>query len=465
MLGMKLEDVSEGRDEVKVTTTGAIYVITKSSQGAIQCYQRIGKERLVATITLNTSTEKLALSWTDGESCFAYEPFPDVGLQIRVNSDSAISVYTERGIKKIDYNGAWVPEYKAVERGNFLFLDRDGGFGVYPLRLRGRAIPRANAKFSRKGWHVSLSLMGEDRFMASVCPPRPFDWEKSFGDRIVHHFISHPPSKPWTAYPRNDEVEEYSKYGNILVLHWWAHGLLTKRGKGVQSRDDCIHNACWSSFRHEPMNEAELVRTVRRAHDLGMRVIPYMTSYYFPGEPHEFLKEVDSVVDRYHMDGVYIDGVSNDVLQAYTVMRGLRNLLGDKILYVHVPSPIIGRYDADYVYCPFIETYADYTLKAEHVFKFDWKHLRYTISGRNISNSIGFVCNYDYEPRFTRWLVRNAFKSNTRLPYWVGFDAYVEERQKVFGRKHYPEEESHKIMREEYFPKLDTFQKSQATET
>lgn len=460
MFGMMIEDVSEGRDEVKVTTTGATYVFNKSSQGEVFCYQRIGSERLVATLVLHTPLQDLAVDWSNKEFCFLHQPVPDLGVGMRINSDSVLSIRSGREIKAT-YHGDWVPEYSAVERGNFMLMDERGGIGAYPLGLGGYEVPKTSLKFSKDGWQISIFLRSSQRFLTSVFPPRPFEWTKSFKDRIVHHFFSHPPTKPWNPYPRNDEIEEYSKHGNILVLHWWQHGLRTRKGRGLQSRDDFIQNSAWTSFRLKTIDDKEMRRTVDKAHELGLRVIAYMTPFYFPGEPDEFLREMDSVLKQYWLDGAYFDGVSVDVLQGYCLMRAVRRLLGDKILYAHVPSPIIGECYGDgyYVYCPFIDTYADYILRAEHIFAFDWKHLRYTISGYNISNSIGFVCNYDYEPKFTRQLMKHVLKANARLPYWVGFDAYVKERQKVIGRKYYPLEESRKIMREEYFPALDAMQK------
>ena len=44
---------------------------------------------------------------------------------------------------------------------------------------------------------------------------------------------------------------------------------------------------------------------------------------------------------------------------------------------------------------------------------------------------------------------------NARIPCWVGWDAYVDERQKAIGRQFRPQAETHKILKEDYFPALD----------
>jgi len=90
-------------------------------------------------------------------------------------------------------------------------------------------------------------MQGDQRLLVSVFPPRPFDLEKSFNDRIVHHFFR-TSTKPWGFYPQNHEIEGYSNYGNILVLQIWQKGKLTRTGKGIQSRDDWIKDSIPSRF-------------------------------------------------------------------------------------------------------------------------------------------------------------------------------------------------------------------------
>jgi hypothetical protein len=454
---MKLEDVSEGRDEVRVTTTGAVYVFNKTSRGEILCYQRLGEERLVSTLTLNASLRDLTIDWKDRESCFL-RALKDFGM-MRVNADSLLLLSPQVSLKAT-YKGDWTPEYSSVEKNNFIFIDEKGGTGVYPVPKSSSRpeLPELGLHFSAEGWQTTISMQGEQRLLVSVFPPRPFDLEKSFNDRIVHHFFRKS-NKFWKPYPRNREIEEYSEYGNILVLHWWQKGQLTRAGKGIQSRDDWIKDSYWTNFHHEAIGDKDLKRGIEKAHQEEMKVLPYLSTARFPGEPEELVRETVSLIEKYGFDGAYLDGMIN-ILQGYNIIRGLRKTLGRKILYLHNPI-LIGNPRGHYVYCPFIDTYADYILRAEHVAdrgaipSFDWKYLRYTISGYNISNSVGFVCNFDYPPEFSRRLIPQVLKANARLPYWVGWDRYVEERQKVIGAKYYPLEETRKIMREEYFPALN----------
>jgi len=80
-------------------------------------------------------------------------------------------------------------------------------------------------------------------------------------------------------------------------------------------------------------------------------------------------------------------------LSAYR-WRAARDRLGeDRILYIHCTSDPLG---SGRIYCPFIDTWADYILRGEagrQGLELE-PFLRWTISARNISNSIGYWCYY-----------------------------------------------------------------------
>lgn len=454
MFGMSIEDLMEGRDEICVATTGAEYVFNKSDEkGEILCFQRIGEKRLTATLQLHRSLQGLTVEYKDSETCILNQSYPPTEglITVRVNSDSLLSMKCRRPVK-VTYESKMIPEYAAVEKGNFLFIDQKGGIGAYPL---GRETPRTSAKFAKEGWRISLFLRGGQELLTSIFPPRPFEWDKSFEERIVHHNSRVKP------YPSNEQLEDFGKNGNVLVLHsGWMHGKYTRAGRKLETTYDVYADAPWASFRHEPRDEKAFRRVVKRTHELGMKILVYMAPDASTAEDEEFLCEVDRVVREYGLDGVYFDGVSQDVWQAYEIMRGTRKLLGDKLLYVHIPSPIIGECYGEgyYVYCPFIDTYADYILRAEHVMKFDWNYLRYTISGHNISNSIGYVCNYDYPPSFTETIIDQVLEANARLPYWTGWWTSGRHLSKERSPEEKTEEEMQKIMKEKYFPKLQALE-------
>ena len=460
MLGMKIEEVKEDGNQIEITTTGAKYVFKKTEPAEIICYQRIGEERLVGKVIIEDDFSGLKSDSQNEELAILYQPVGDFGFNIRVYPDSLLSVRAGGyRMTKVTYRGDWFPEYSSFHQGNFMVMDKNGGIAAYPLSGGGYGLSGSTENDIRLGsrsWEVSLFVRGGQTFLTSVFPPRAFDFKKSVSDRIVHHFISGKDANGfWSFYPQDEMMDKYVKYGNILVLHTWQKGF--KDGK-VKSREELYREeAGWAVSRYIPIEERKLRRVVYKAHGLGMKVIPYMSPIFFPGEVIEFLDEMERIVGEYNFDGVYFDGVANDIWRAYTIMKNARRRLGNRILYVHIPSPIIGKsYPSHYIYCPFIDAYADYILRMEHIFNFDEAKgdIPYLLGGYGISNSIAFVCNYDYPPEVTKRLIPLALENNFRIPYWVGWDPYLKERQGAVGREFYPEEQTHGILEKEYFPFL-----------
>ena len=183
-----------------------------------------------------------------------------------------------------------------------------------------------------------------------------------------------------------------------------------------------------------PVDEKELIRTIKKAHSLNMKVIPYMSPFYSLAKGKDFLDKVKEVMEKYEMDGVYFDGISTDILYSYQMIREARNLLKDKTLYVHCTNDPLMSFN---LYCPFIDTYADYILRAETMTNITDKYLRYVISGYNISNSIGYICYYLFPVKVIRRLIDKALAFNAR--FYLGS----------------PETEREQILKKDYFPKLE----------
>ncbi|MFA5858379.1 MAG: hypothetical protein WC955_04870 [Elusimicrobiota bacterium] len=453
---MKVLKVENTTEAVTVTTTGAMYKIYKNSVGTIECYQRIGKQRLLATMRLNSTLENLEVDHFDDNKCILYKPLYALGVNIRINADSSMYLRTYATVKVV-YNSTWSPEYFSVEQQNFIAIDPHGGIAGYTLPTVGNGgvseINNAGTGVGKDGWAVTFSITYGQQFITSVFPPREYDHKKAYTHRIVHHLVSRENNTTWTPYLSDNEIRKYSKYGNVLVLHWWSKGFATRKGKAIKSRNDIYKTeAAWSSYKYLPINPRKLQQVLTTAHKHRMKVIAYMTPFFYPGDLLEFIPELKRVVKTYGFDGIYFDGVPTDVVQAHTVMRETRKVLGNKLFYVHMPSPIITKdYSGGrYVYFPFIDTYADYILRAEHVLSFTKQYLRYVISGYNISNAVGFVCNYDYSPDFVKKLIPDILKSQVRIPYWTGWEVYLKE----LGKNYFPEDKMHEVMHKHYFPAL-----------
>jgi len=97
----------------------------------------------------------------------------------------------------------------------------------------------------------------------------------------------------------------------------------------------------------------------------------------------------------YKVDGFYFDGISFDFRKSYEIIRQARQILGaERILFVHSS---IDPFNSITFYAPFIDTYADYILRGEAGRPADMElkdFLRWTISGYNISNAVGYWIYY-----------------------------------------------------------------------
>jgi len=356
-------------------------------------------------------------------------------LRIQINSDSLVDLYCRSDWDltrelHLNFSGSFLPDYSARKDGHVLLADEDGGLGIYPYRGL-RKVELTDA--AQRNWQISYTLKPSSRLLLSVFPPRPFNYEQSLQDRIAHHDLE----GPWliSPYPPDEMIVEASEYANILVLHTkiWQ-GKRTRAGQALTSVDDVYADAAWSCFDYVPVDENELRRVVATAHSVGMRVIPYMSPMFSMARGKDFLDRVENALEEYDFDGVYFDGISMDILYSYELMREARARLGDQLIYLHSTYDPVGSRN---VYCPFIHTYADFVLRAENAEPFDDKHLRYAISGFNTSNTINYVCYYTYQMDFIRELVDKVLPVKVR--FYLGL----------------PETEKERLLKKEYFPKLD----------
>jgi hypothetical protein len=420
---MTVEEVREEDGTIRIRTTGAEIVFDKAA-GVIECHQRIPVSRKVATISGLSLADARVESKTSAE-CRIATGESDASPMI-VSMDSLISIPVGAGTAAT-ITGAYKPAYQGREGTHFLLPDEEGGIGIYAL---GGATCEAPAEWE-PGWELQYTSGQAFRLLVSVFPPRPFDWKQSY-ETIVHTFSWKNP------YPSDDQLREWSRHGSILVLHSWIWQGTTGSQYGVMMDDS------WAVSKYVPKSEKELVRVVKTAQGLGMKVIVYMSPYYFKGGSiDDFVAAVDQAMKAYSLDGVYFDGIVepyNDIMGAYDVTRKTRDAIGDeRILYIHSTiSPL------KEIYCPFIDCYADYLLRGEHR-ETSEDGFRWYVSSYNLGNAIGTLC-YDTQ-RPTRELIDLMFRVNARLPYWV--DDGTWNKKEYFLHK--PEME---LMKAEYFPRL-----------
>ena len=342
-------------------------------------------------------------------------------LRMRINGDSLLMMKDAEPLS-VSYTLGFEPATVRQFSGNSLLLDEYGGIGSYAATG-----PRVAVRMSNelRNLSVDCGLAAEQVLWLSVAPPKPYDWEASFGDRVVWHWSRQ------TGYPTDPQIEEWRQYGNLLL----------QQSEVMLWKD-------WS-LRFIPRNGIEEFERVNRTCErLGMRNFVYTSPFYFltgtgkedramnsfdnfevtgfsPGDGRGlnwpiFLAEIKKVVREYKPDGLYFDGIYSNVVRTYLIARKAREVVGEGgILEYHATgSPPGGG-----VYVPQIDTYFNFILRGEgrqSAYEND-DYLRYFVSTYNISNSIGVLCNnnnYELDEAFIGKLLDNNIRLHL-IPGWL----------------------------------------------
>jgi len=386
--GMKVEYAShiEGA-AYEVKTTGAVFAIDLR-KGSIGGYQAIGHKRALAVLKTGRPWRGAVL--THHGAGFARLTVDDPKLTIRINGDSLCMLQAHEPLKvsverKIDV--AWNSSYGA----NHLLADEWGAFGLY------YSDAAANDACDPYAPTVAAYDMPEDAVLwLGVCPPKPYDWERSFTDNVVWHWSN------TLGYPPDSDLRSWQPHGNIVLLQ--SEVMLWKD---------------WNLDFVPRLGAAEFARVRKTLHDLGMRFIVYTSPYYFlkgtslenralnsfegftgwpPGDGSGsnmelFMAAITRVMRDYQPDGLYFDGqYTGDPAALYALARRARELLGeDGILEWHST----GALGPANCYLPQADAYVDFILRGEGQggrYE-DMDYLRFFVSGYNINNCLGVLCN------------------------------------------------------------------------
>jgi hypothetical protein len=358
LMGMKIETVAQNAERVSVVTTGAEFTLGKT--GPIRCLQRIPQRREIVRIEIPQGITPLKLQ---GQSDFA-ALFAAGGMTLTLQGDSLVIIKVDQDVQ-ISVRGLFKPAYQADKQGNWLFIDGQGGFGIYPTSPKKTNRPDV----AQKDWTVTYALKKGEEIWVSLFPPRPYNWKRAYEDLMAHEG-----NEPPYTYPSTALIQSTARYCKIMVVHswWWPGG----------DREP------WKIPTFVPKNRKEFDRVRDDLHRAGMKLVPYFSPYYYSGK--DFFAEVKRALDEYRVDGFYFDGVSMDFRTSYEIVRKTRRLLGaDRILFRHCTSDPLA---SARIYCPFIDTYCDYIYRGEsgraNLDLDDF--LRWTLSGYNISNAVGY---------------------------------------------------------------------------
>ena len=357
-MGMKIETIARDGSGTRVVTTGAEFVLERT--GRIRCFQRIPERREVAHVELPPGASFLGPETQNDFAC----AFFTKRLSLTLQGDSLVIIRADEDVR-LGVKGFFKPAYQAEKQGKWLFIDPRGGFGIYPTVKKETNRPDVD----QSAWTVVYELRKGEELWISVFPPRPYNWRRANEDLMAHEGNEEPFTYPSTAL-----IQSTARYCKVMVVHswFWPGG----------------DRAPWKIPAFVPQDRKQFDRVRDDLHRVGMKMVPYFSPYYYSG--NDFFAEVRRALEEYKVDGLYFDGVTMDFVSSYEIVRKTRAMLGDdRILFRHCTSDPLA---SARIYCPFIDAYGDYIYRGEAGranLELD-DFLRWTLSGYNISNAVGY---------------------------------------------------------------------------
>ncbi|MCX5757858.1 MAG: hypothetical protein NTU83_05015, partial [Candidatus Hydrogenedentes bacterium] len=406
--GMAVETAEVSKTALHVTTTGADFVLDASGQGVFR--QRTGHEREVLRIKIQGIAAPPVLSHRGPG--FAFAAFDSPKLDLRANGDSLFMLHAHEPVT-LEITRTIEPGFVATYKANAVVLDEWGGFGLFcsDKDFGGALHPYEDTT-------TRYVLPADAVLWIGICPPKPYNWERSFKDNVVWHWSDK------NGYPPDSDLIAWAKEGNIVLLQ--SEVMLWKD---------------WNLAFEPRLGAAEFERVRNTIHGHGMRFIVYTSPYYFlkdtpleskarnsfdnfsftgfpAGWPYGvnidlFMTEIGKVIANYKPDGLYFDGQYTENAPAlYALARRARALLGDSGILEWHSTFALGD---GMCFLPQADAYVDFILRGEGRDTAYGKddYLRYFVSCYNASNSVGVLCNNGPKP--TAELVDRILGVNCRM--------------------------------------------------
>ncbi len=411
--GMKVTSVAAKGERIRVVTTGAIVNINGRT-GDIGFLQRIGHLRPVATLHVGAPLEGVQVTH-EGEG-FARITVGKPNLTIRINGDSLFMIQANEPLT-LEVESKILPAWNVSWKTNHLVVDEWGGFGLYCSDLslddHFNALNPSIAKYP---------MPAEAVLCIGVCPPKPYNWERSFDLQVVWHWSDK------SGYPSDEDLLSWEPYGNVVLLQ--SEVMLWKD---------------WNLDFVPRLGMDEFVRVRDTIHRRGMRFIVYTSPYYFlKGTSQEkqavndkpgispgaivngenmplFLDAITRVMNDLKPDGLYFDGqYMENPAALYALARHARRIVGDKGLLEWHSTTELGP-GGSRMYMPQADAHTDIQLRGEGqdaVYR-DFDYLRFFVSGYNINNCIGVLCNNSGREMSVEML-DTLLQANVRLHTLIG---------------------------------------------
>ncbi len=417
--GLTVESVVERNGVVTITTTGAVMAVDAAT-GTVSFRQRIGGERPVATLELGRPLAGVKI--THNGTGFARVTIEEPKATIRVNGDSLFMLQVHAPLSPT-VRAEIAPAWNASWETNHLIVDELGGFGLYcsELKLADQYDPYANP--------VATYPLPENAVLAvGVCPPKPYDWDRSLREQVIWHWSNK------TSYPPDEDLRAWKPYGNVVLLQ--SEVMLWKD---------------WNLDFVPRLGMDEWTRVRDTIHGMGMPYIVYTSPFYFlKGTSQEknavndkpgvcpgaivngenmdlFLDAITRVMKDLKPDGLYFDGqYAESPAALYALARHARRIIGDNGILEWHSTLELGKWGSSLMYMPQADAYTDIQLRGEGSDRLygDFDYLRYFVSGYNINNCIGVLCNNSGKPMTVPQL-ESVMKANARLHTLLGMTDFI----------------------------------------
>jgi len=366
---------------ISVHTTGADFDFNYARK-VIVITQNIPQQRPLAEVTVYPDTW-----WDDLRTAEAVCTDPsqillmtsEDGKAVQLASVGMEALLSIKDCSKAEFFWAFTPLHRnafARTLGESI-LDENGGISITSL-FPSSPTEKYTPYSATSAMFTSATSCS---FMLSACPARLRDQRDEHA--ITIHYTS-----PIDRYPSDSDLRRFARNANVLQLHSWVW---KNRWKASDTTDfgtsppPVWWDHSWKAIDGQwiPENEGELRRVITTAHELGMKVAPYVNCDPEGIPQHLFtttarIQELRRLKERFGFDGFYCDGLFLfDPVQSLELARGIRSLVGpDGWISIHSTSTGF----------PFTDTHANLLITSEHS-GFD----RWISATTNISNAAASI--------------------------------------------------------------------------